>query len=108
MSEMLGLNPKSHAFQYQHIDKTKANGVSKAVVDKLITFDDYKHTLISNKSLARDVVSIRSFNQQLSTYTQNKLALTSLYDKMEMVDSINCEPYGYVKDDKDDSDNTIN
>ena len=49
MSEMLGSNPKCYAFKYQQIEKNKATGVSKAVVDKLITFNDYKITLITNK-----------------------------------------------------------
>ena len=72
MSEMLGLNPTSYACKYQNIEKSKAKGVSKAVVHKLITFNDYKHTLETNKSLVRDVVSIRSFNPQLFTYNNDK------------------------------------
>ena len=69
MSEMWGLNPKSYAFKNQHIETKKAKGVSKAVVDNLITFNDSKVTLETNKSIVRHVVSIRPFNQQLFTYT---------------------------------------
>ena len=107
MSEFVGLNPKSYAYKYLCIEKKKAKGVSKAVVDKLITFNDYKNTLETNKSLIRNVVSIRSFNQQLFTYKNNKIALTSFYDKMKMIDSINCEPYGYITYNPDDVDNII-
>ena len=43
MSEMLGLNPKSYAFKYQHIEKKK--GFIKALEDKLITCNIYKNYL---------------------------------------------------------------
>ena len=97
MTELLGLNLKSYAFKFQHIEKKRAQWVSKAVVDKLFILTDYKHSLITNKSLVINVVSISSFSQQLFTYKQNNIALTSFYDKMKMLDSINCEPYGYIK-----------
>ena len=51
MSEMSGLSPKSYAYKYQNIEKKKAKGVSKALVDKLITVNDYKNTLITNEPL---------------------------------------------------------
>ena len=40
MSEMLGLNPKSHALKFQHIKKNK--GVSKAVVKQILTLNRCK------------------------------------------------------------------
>ena len=43
-----------------------------------------------------------SFNQQLFTYKQHKLALTSFYDTMKMLDSIKSEPYGYINYNNDD------
>ena len=54
-----------------------------------------------------NVVSIRSFNQQLFTYKNDKIALTSYYDEMQLLDSINCEPYGYIEYNPDDVDNII-
>ena len=68
MSEMLGLNPKSYVFRDLNIEKKKAKGVSQAVVDKSITFNDYKNTLETNRSFVRNVVRIRSSSQQLFTY----------------------------------------
>ena len=58
MSEMIRLNPKPYALNYQHIEKRKATWVSTAVVDRLITFNDYKNTLQTNKPLIRNVASI--------------------------------------------------
>ena len=94
MSEMLGLNPKSYVFRDLNIEKKK--GVSQAVVDKLITFNDYKNTLETNRSFVRNVVRIRSSSQQLFIYKNDSIALTSFYDTMKMLDSINREPYGYI------------
>ena len=78
------------------LKRKRARGVTKAVVDVLITLNDYNHTLETNKSLVREVVSIRSFSQQIFTYKQDQIASTSCYDKVEMSDNINCEPYGYT------------
>jgi hypothetical protein len=70
---------------YQTTEKKKAKGVSKACVAKLINFNDYNNTLETHKSAIRDVVSIRSFNQQLFTYKQEHIALISFYEKMKNV-----------------------
>ena len=48
-----------------------------------------------NKEI-RSVCSIRSFNHQLFTYVQDKVALTSWYDKLNMIDNNTCVPYGYI------------
>ncbi|MFM7987949.1 MAG: hypothetical protein ACKPKO_52410, partial [Candidatus Fonsibacter sp.] len=70
-------------------------GVSKTVVKKEIKHDDYIHVKDTNKPIINEVVSIRSFNHHIYTYKQKKVALTSLYDKMKMVDNNNNIPFGY-------------
>ena len=60
-----------------------------------INHDDYKQVLETNIPIKRDVVSIRSFQHQLYTCKQNKVALTSWYDKMKMINNNECVPYGY-------------
>ena len=94
-------------YLYKNTEHKKAKGVSKAVVRNIISFNDYKNTLETNKSLVRDVARIRSFNQQLFTYKHATKALTSFYDTMNMLDSIICEPYAYIEYNSDDLDNTI-
>ncbi|MFM7982252.1 MAG: hypothetical protein ACKPKO_23325, partial [Candidatus Fonsibacter sp.] len=60
------------------------------VVKKEIKHDDYIQVKESNKPIIiKEVVSIRSFNHHIYTYKQNKVALTSLYDKMNIVIVIN-------------------
>ncbi len=39
----------------------------------------------------------RSFNHKVHTIRSNKIALTAYYDKMQMVDSYTCVPFGYVE-----------
>ena len=69
----------------------KLKGVSKAVVKNEITHDDYGKVL----AISKKVTSLRSFNHQLYTIQQEKIALTAWYDKMAMLDRIHCVPFGY-------------
>jgi len=75
--------------------------VSKPVVKKELTHDDYNNVLCKGEPLKKDVTSIRSFNHQLYTFVQPKTALTAYYDKMYvMADGVSCSPYGYYNDKK--------
>ena len=56
---------------------------------------DYVDVLDTNNSVRRNESSIRPFNHQIYTFKQSKIALTSFYDKMQMIDKVNCVPYGY-------------
>ena len=103
ITEWLALNPKVYSFKYQHElenseikNKKVLKGVSKVVVKKQIDHTDYEKVLTTDKPISRTVTSIRSFNHQLFTYVQEKTALTSFYDKMCMVDNVNCVPFGYI------------
>jgi hypothetical protein len=80
----------------------KLKGVSKATVKNNITNSDYKKVLDTGESESRHTTSIRSFNHQLHTIRQNKLALTSYYDKMQMLDNINCVPFGFISSEAQD------
>ena len=75
----------------------KLKGVSKAVVKNQITHQDYVDVWKTNKSLSKEVIGIRSSNHQLYTYKQDKVALTSYYDKMFMSDGNTCTQYSYCK-----------
>jgi hypothetical protein len=95
-------NPKSYSIMYStNLDNTEIKnkkalkGVSSVVVEKEITHKDYVDVLQTNIPLEKTVTSIRSFNHQLFTYQTQKKAITSFYDKMVMVNAIDCQPYGY-------------
>ena len=101
----IALNPKVYSIIHQHYDdknvyhenydKKTLKGVSKVVVKKDITHDDYAQVLDTGEPIKQKVFRITSENHQLYTITQEKIALTSFYDKQVMVDSINCVPFGY-------------
>ena len=113
LREWIGLNPKVYSFIGRGFDdKTKEiyydkerywknkktlKGVSKAVVKNNIEHKDYVDVISTDCVAVRDVVSIRSFNHQLYTFKQPKIALTSFYDKMCMINRNDCVPFGYVK-----------
>ena len=70
-------------------------GVSTIVVENEIKAQDYKDALEKGTVVKRDVVSLRSFDHQVYTHKQNKVALTSHYDNMKMINEIDCVPFGY-------------
>lgn len=97
--EFLALNPKCYSYKYLVEGKVKeskrAKGISMPVVDKTIKFDDYREVMSTEESQTRKIHGIRSFNQQLFTVMEDKVALTPFYDKMRLLDEVNTEPYGY-------------
>ena len=95
ITEFLALSPKSYSYKYCNEEIKKAKGVSLSVSDKTMEFADYRRVLDSNQSQTRTIYGIRSFNQQLYTTCEDKVVLTSFYDKMVMIDSVNCVPFGY-------------
>ena len=121
MTEWLALNPKVYSYKYLgfadedteegkkkfiedfereliEINKKKVKGVSKVVVKNDIEHEDVKHVLDSNKSISKDVYSIRTFNHQLFTILQTKTALTPYYDNMYMVNNNECVPFGFMQE----------
>jgi hypothetical protein len=47
--------------------------------------------------LTKEVTAIRSFDHKIYTCTTKKVVLTGYYDKMQMIDSVDCVPFGYKK-----------
>ena len=92
------LSPTSYAYNYCEKEFKNAKGVSLSVSDKTMEAADYKRVLDSNQVQTRKIYGIRSFNQQLYTTCEGKVVLSSFYDKMKLLDSINCEPFGYRVD----------
>ena len=76
-------------------NQTTLKGVSKAVVKNEITYQDYVKVHKDNIPIKRNVTSIRSFNHNVVTFRTEKIALTSYYDKMKMIDGNTCLPFGY-------------
>jgi hypothetical protein len=60
-----------------------------------MTFESYEEVLKEGNLARRDVTTIGSFNQQLFTFNTNKIVLNAFYDKMKMLNKIDCEPFGF-------------
>jgi hypothetical protein len=102
--EFTSLNPKVYSFKCQKKDKANkiiidnkkcCKGVSKTVVKKEITHDDYVNQLNNPKPLVKCVVSIRSQDHHMKTIVSAKKALTSMYDKSQQINHIDNVPFGY-------------
>ena len=96
ITEFVALSPKSYCYKYCSKEIKKAKGVSLSISDKTMDFLDSKRVLDSNQPQTRTIYGIRSFNQQLYTTCEDKIVLTSFYDKLKMLNSIDCEPFGFV------------
>ena len=104
IKDYLALNLKIHMHNHQALNTDSEivvetskvlKGVSTIVVENEIKAQDYKDALEKGTIAKRDVTSLRSFNHQVYTYAQNKVALTSHHDKMKMINEIDCVPFGY-------------
>jgi hypothetical protein len=99
--EFIALNPKCYGYRYQSLEtgeikeNKKAKGVSNVIVEKTLPFEVYKKTLDTDITVQREITSIRSFNQELFSTSNMKDCLSSYYDKMLMVNKIDCEPFGF-------------
>ena len=105
IKEFISLNPKVYSIIHQKYNKeTKETywnnkktlkGVSKAVVKNDIEHKDYVDVISTDEVLIKQVVSLRSFDHQIYTYKAPKIALSSFYDKMCMLNGNDCVPFGY-------------
>jgi hypothetical protein len=105
IKEFISLNPKVYSIEHQEYSKeTKETywknkktlkGVSKAVVKNDIQHKDYVDVISTDEVLIKEVVSLRSFEHQIYTYKAPKIALSSFYDKMCMLNANDCVPFGY-------------
>jgi hypothetical protein len=75
----------------------KGKGVPKVIIKNEIDHKNYNDVIETSESVIRDVTAIRSFNHQIYTCTTKKVVLTGYYDKMQMIDSVDCVPFGYKK-----------
>ena len=96
ITEFVALSPKSYRYKYCSKEVKKAKGVSLAISDKTMDLADYKRVLDSNQTQTRTIYGFRSFNQQLYPTCEDKIALSSFYDEMKLIDSINCESFGCI------------
>ena len=97
IAEFVGLRAKLYSYR-MHLgsEEKKAKGVKKSVIEKKITFDDYKRCLFSEEPQTRTMNVIRSYNHEVYTEEVNKIALDSQDDKRIILeDKISTHSHGY-------------
>jgi hypothetical protein len=103
IKEFVGIRAKMYSYRTddEHVEK-KANGIKKSVVEREIKFDDYKRSLFgTSKEDMQQTTSfntIRSYQHELFSITQNKIGLCSFDDKRYILDdNISTYAYGHYK-----------
>lgn len=100
MTEFVGLKSKMYSFKVNNIDNIKtvkrAKGVMESVVKNTICFKDYLQCLKENIEICRKQNSIRSFNHNVYSIQQNKVALGAKDDKRYILpNGIDTLPWGH-------------
>ena len=81
IESFVGIRSKCYTFKTKNNVVKKAKGVSKVVVKKNISFDDYKNCVLKNEPKNVKVNAIRTVKMMNYSLTQNKLALSNKDDK---------------------------
>jgi hypothetical protein len=73
----------------------KAKSVNKVVVQKNISFDDYKNCVLNDKPKNVKINAIRTVKMSNYSLTQHKLALSNKDDKRVWFDKTSSKAYGH-------------
>ena len=81
IEEFVGLRSKLYSFKVGENETKKCKGIKKIVIEKDVSFQDYKNCLFDEKEENRSMNLIRHRNHDLYTETTEKVALSSADDK---------------------------
>ena len=98
ITEFVALRPKAYSYKTDNnIELKKAKGTKKCVINKVLSFSDYKNRLFDNGKVLRSQQRFKSNNHTVYTENINKIALSCDDDKRIVAkDGIASYPYGYV------------
>ena len=98
ITESVALRPKAYSYKTDdNIELKKAKGTKKCVINKMLSFSDYKNCLFDNGKVLRSQQRFKSENHTVYTENINKIALSRDDDKRIVAkDGIASYPYGYV------------
>ena len=100
MTEFVALASKLYDFlDDQDKCEKKAKGVKKCVIKKVLKFNHYKDSLLSNKTIRTTQQRFRNNYHVITTEEINKIALSRKDDKrMQSFGGIHTYPYGIDKE----------
>ena len=88
MKEFVSLRPKMYSYKVGNSEPPKCKGIKKCVVNKTISFDDYKKCLFSGEPNYRFQLIFRSCKHEVKTLEVNKLALSREDDKRISINEV--------------------
>ena len=98
IEEFVGLRAKLYSYKMFESKKEekKCKGVKKSVINKTITFNDYKTCLFSGEKQYRQMLTFRTRKHEIFTEEINKVALSGDDDKRIILsDKIHTLAYGH-------------
>src|SRR5277367_2090140 len=101
LMSMVGLRSKMYAFTYLVTElivgeETRAKGVKTYVLKSTIHYEDYERVLKTKTLTRAEINMIRSYQHNIATIKQNKIALSYSDDKRYICpDGIETLPYGH-------------
>ena len=98
ITEFVALRPKAYLYKTEdNIELKKAKGTKKCIINKMLSFSDYKNCLFDNGKVLRSQQRFKSENYIAYTESINKIALSCNDGKRFVAtDGIESYPYGYV------------
>ena len=98
ITEFVALRPKAYSYKTEdNVELKKAKGTKKCIINKMLSFSDYKNCLFDNGKVLKSQQRFKSENHVVYTENINKIAL-SYNDGKRFVatDGIENYSYGYV------------
>jgi hypothetical protein len=97
MTEFIALRSKMYSYKFsKKSEAKKLKGISRYVVEKKITFNDYKNTLFNQQTYEHKTRSLRSNKHEMYLQEVTKSSLSPFDDKRYILnDGISTIPFGY-------------
>ena len=98
ITEFVGLRAKLYCYKTTLDEIKKAKGVSKHVIKKDLTMEEYKSSLFNHETIHKKMYTIQSTKHELYTNKINKIALSGDDDKRIILqDRIHTLAIGHYK-----------
>ena len=98
ITEFVGLRTKLYCYKKTLDEIKKAKGVSKHVIKKNLTMEEYKCSLINQETIYKKMYNIQSNKHELYTNLINKIALSGDDDKRVILqDRVHTLAIGHYK-----------
>ena len=82
ITHFVGLRPKLYTYKIEgQGEKQRTKGVTKCVMKKSLSFEDYKKCLFTEETVLKEMNILRSQNHEIFSMKVNKVALSANDDK---------------------------